>query len=765
MSYADSSQTQSSQISELTSQLAKLIQSNMESQAHRLPDSLKINLNLNNTNFSLWSRMMKVAIGGKSDALLNHLTNDPPAITDNKWNQKDLVVFSWIIQNIEPQIASNLTQFPTTKTLWNALITTYSSGKDKLQTFDLHVRANNIRQEGKSLEELWLNMQGIWGEIKMRDPNPMECHNDIVKYNNLRSEQKLFQFLNALDHKHDNIKREILRLDPLPVESAYAAIQKEIAHRTIFGTKTETPNHSDIGTGLVTSRTKEHEGTNLISRNQRRSDHSQSSSQDKDKLVCSECGMKRHTREQCFRVIGFSEWWNDGHKKGKVAMVTATAATGCNPEASNSGTTTTGGFGLLAVEQPSSGGDTTTFDKTDICFQSKPNKDKIKTENGGVIQVKGGGMDIRTGEIIGRGTERDGLYYVDEFTRDGTIMLAHGTPDRIILLSVKLVSWQKAIKTLFKPSNTKIEHPFALVHSDVWGPARVNGETEYFYGTKHTSQGETEPNDSVSCLDVPSSVEVAHSTKPHSTSSVSTTNENLPHTEVSAESLETNTSDLENEDVLAQENLTGQHESESKTEPEPEQPSEPEHSSEPEQLSESEPSPETEQPSEPEQQTEQQYILPPRINRGVPPKRFSPEKEPCRSRYPVANIANGNLSPEAKQFTSALYSENIPNSVEQALKSPNWRKAMEEEMRALQENKTWEKCSLPKSKKPVGYRWVFIIKHKAGGTIERYNARLVAKGYTQTYGIDYSETFSPVAKIDTIRVLFSVAANKDWPLH
>ncbi|KAJ9561212.1 hypothetical protein OSB04_006372 [Centaurea solstitialis] len=152
-------------------------------------------------------------------------------------------------------------------------------------------------------------------------------------------------------------------------------------------------------------------------------------------------------------------------------------------------------------------------------------------------------------------------------------------------------------------------------------------------------------------------------------------------------------------------------------------------------------------------------------NKGVHPKRYTPEKEARRSRYPMANIAKGNLSPEAKIFTTSLYSEEIPTSVEQSLESKDWREAMKTEMDALRKNDTWESVFFPMKKKTVGCRWVFTIKHKPDGTIERYKARLVAKGYTQTYGIDYSETFSPVAKIDTIRVLFSIAANKGWPLH
>ncbi|KAM2195645.1 hypothetical protein ACFX1R_029623 [Malus domestica] len=90
---------------------------------------------------------------------------------------------------------------------------------------------------------------------------------------------------------------------------------------------------------------------------------------------------------------------------------------------------------------------------------------------------------------------------------------------------------------------------------------------------------------------------------------------------------------------------------------------------------------------------------------------------------------------------------------------------MQDELHALDQHKTWSIVTLPKGKKTVGCRWIYKVEFNSDWSIERHKARLVARGFTQIFDVDYKETFVLVAKMNSVRVLISVAVNKGWPMY
>lgn len=121
-----------------------------------------------------------------------------------------------------------------------------------------------------------------------------------------------------------------------------------------------------------------------------------------------------------------------------------------------------------------------------------------------------------------------------------------------------------------------------------------------------------------------------------------------------------------------------------------------------------------------------------------------------RQRKPNPKYENAALAEENRVIELSTYAE--------ASQSVEWQKAMEEEIIALKENQTWD---LVAEVKPISCKWVY---KGPDGSIQRYKARLVARGFSQQYGLDYDEIFSPVAKMTTIRVLLALAASKSWKL-
>jgi len=90
---------------------------------------------------------------------------------------------------------------------------------------------------------------------------------------------------------------------------------------------------------------------------------------------------------------------------------------------------------------------------------------------------------------------------------------------------------------------------------------------------------------------------------------------------------------------------------------------------------------------------------------------------------------------------------------------------MQNELTALQKTGTWEIVELPDKVKPIGCMWIYKIKHNADGSVERYKTRLMVKGYTQIEGLDYFDTYSPVAKLTIVRVVIALASINHRHLH
>jgi len=106
-----------------------------------------------------------------------------------------------------------------------------------------------------------------------------------------------------------------------------------------------------------------------------------------------------------------------------------------------------------------------------------------------------------------------------------------------------------------------------------------------------------------------------------------------------------------------------------------------------------------------------------------------------------------------------------PVHFEEAIKDRKWIESMDEEIKAIERNKTWDLVELPKGKEVIGVKWVYKTKSNAESKIERHKTRLVVRGYKQQYGRDYEETFAPVARMETVRAVLSIATQNKLKVY
>ena len=107
----------------------------------------------------------------------------------------------------------------------------------------------------------------------------------------------------------------------------------------------------------------------------------------------------------------------------------------------------------------------------------------------------------------------------------------------------------------------------------------------------------------------------------------------------------------------------------------------------------------------------------------------------------------------------ALFYIADPICFEEAIKYESWKNARDEEIEAIEKNQTWQLVNLPKGKDAIGVKWIYKTKFDADGNVVTHQQRLVAKVFSQQPGIDYNETFSPVARLDTVRIVLAIVGH------
>lgn len=127
-------------------------------------------------------------------------------------------------------------------------------------------------------------------------------------------------------------------------------------------------------------------------------------------------------------------------------------------------------------------------------------------------------------------------------------------------------------------------------------------------------------------------------------------------------------------------------------------------------------------------------------------------------------VSGEGLGLSEDETNMALVESNDPLHYEDAVKNASWRLAMDSEINSIEKNKTWTLVELPIGAKKIGVKWVYKTKYNEHGDIDKHKARLVAKGYSQEHGVDYTEVFAPVARLETVRMIIALAAQKGWKI-
>ncbi|KAL1559308.1 hypothetical protein AAHA92_09664 [Salvia divinorum] len=214
--------------------------------------SVTVAFKLNGSNYPLWSRLMKVAIGSRGG--YSHITGKPaPPLPGSReyeeWEETYLIVFSWIVDNIKTDIITDFAHHQTSKAIWESLAVTYESEADLYIVYDLEDKANTITQGNMDLETYYRKIHGMWINADRCQKQPVDCcDKGVNQFRVYSNTKKLLRFLAGLNGEYEGIWRDILKEVPPPsVETTYGWVKRKAARRKIVPPNPSNPTTDSHG--------------------------------------------------------------------------------------------------------------------------------------------------------------------------------------------------------------------------------------------------------------------------------------------------------------------------------------------------------------------------------------------------------------------------------------------------------------------------------------------------------------------------------------
>ncbi|XP_078437652.1 uncharacterized protein LOC144708275 [Wolffia australiana] len=699
-------------------------------------------------NMFEWSKMVTLTLYGCK--LGDHLTNDPRAASDpeyKKWRAEESLILSWMLRSMTPEMRRDFLYCDIVKETWDDIQKYSEEQSHDCRIYELNVQATQARQGTDNVLQI-LKTESSPREIDYLWPT----HNPQLVERQYILKHRLFTFLMGLNPTYESVRSQLLHREKLPsLEEAIGAIrQAESRLRVAFDPQTQ-------NSAAFLSRKPEAKAAPNTSWPTRPPPPNLAASPEgedsRDALFYAYCKRRRHTKENCWKLA----WKNQN--AGKKAYVSTS-------QPQNSGAAGTSQAVEEVQEKLSStslvkSGNSSPHDwiaDTGATDHMSPDASqfseyspaevthRVQTAGDGYLSVKGVGK-IRVPplgllkEVLHVEGLRTNLISIQKVVDDLGCQFILDSDDCFLYDKVsgrKISSFRREVpwidyENFFRKFVCSLD--FLLEYSDVWYV--VFNETE-LYSTAENVSATTQTEQGSHVFEF-----LRHLTPDQTYCSTATP----------AGEIEVNTSgqivDDAEDELIQPSDEQGEPAGamDNQINPEEELTQEvPEHS-----LEDAVADTNVEAPDD-------DSGWPIALRKGVRSCR-------AKAKYPISHyVKHERLSSQYRSFLTLLGEIVVPDRVEDALRDSGWKAAMDDEMYALMKNDTWEITSLPKGKKAVGCRWVFTPKFLADTTLERLKARLVAKGYTQTEGIDYGETFAPVAKFNTVRVLIALAAKCDWEI-